>query len=311
VIAARALVAILAIGALAACSPRRVAESLLTGDHFTRVEDVAYGGDARQRLDVYRPRGARSGAPVVVFLHGGRWKYGSKDDYRLVGSALTRRGFVVVVPDARLAPAARFPAWIEDGARAVRWTTDHVAAHGGDPARVTLVGHSSGAHSVALLVLDARWLRAAGVPAGAVRGGVSLAGPVDTVWTDPDVQAAMGPREGWPATYPRTHVDGAAPPLLLLHGDADGVVFPSGSRRLAARVAAAGGCAPLRTYAGVGHVGIAVALATPGLGIAPVLDDVAAFARDAGTACAAAGGPGGAGVPSAASASRSRCWFRC
>jgi acetyl esterase/lipase len=194
---------------------------------------------------------------------------------------------VVVVPDARLAPAARFPAWVEDGARAVRWTADHVAAHGGDPARVTLVGHSSGAHTVALLVLDERWLRGAGVPAGAVRGGVSLAGPVDTTWTDPDVQALMGPSAGWPATYPRTHVDGTEPPLLLLHGAADATVRPVGSRRLAARIAAAGGCARFRAYEGLGHVRIAVALALPALGGAPVLDDVAAFARDPAGACPA------------------------
>lgn len=280
---------------LAGCSPRRAAEALLMGDHFTRVADVAYGDGERQRLDVYRPRAARRGAPVIVFFHGGRWRDGAKDEYRLVGSALARRGFVVVVPDTRLAPVHRFPSWIEDGARAVRWTADHAAAHGGDPSRITLVGHSSGAHTVALLVLDERWLRAAGVPAAAVRGGASLAGPVDTVWTDPDVQALMGPRDGWPATHPRTHVDGTEPPLLLLHGAADATVLPAGSRRLSARIAAAGGCAPLRIYQGVGHVGIAVALAAPALGIAPVLDDVAAFARDASAACPAdAGGPGGA-----------------
>ncbi|MGZ8492473.1 MAG: alpha/beta hydrolase [Gemmatirosa sp.] len=280
--------ALLAVGALAACAPRRTVESLFLGDHFTSVADVPYGDDPRQRLDVYRPRDTHAGAPVIVFLHGGRWKYGSKADYSLLGSTLTRRGFVVVVPNARVAPAHRFPAWVEDGARVVRWTADHVASLGGDPARVTLVGHSSGAHTVALLVLDARWLRAAGVPAGTVRGGVTLAGPVDTVWTDPDVQALMGPREGWPTTYARTHVDGAAPPLLLLHGAADETVFPVGSRRLAARITAAGGCAPFRSYDGVGHVGIVVALGAPGLRLAPVLDDVAAFARRPDAACPAA-----------------------
>ncbi len=285
---AAAALAVVALGTLAGCAPRRVAESLLLGDHYLAVADVSYGDDPRHRLDVYRPRAALSGAPVIVFLHGGRWRSGSKADYRLLGSALTRRGFVVVVPNARLAPAHRFPAWVEDGARAVRWTADHAAALGGDPARITLVGHSSGAHTVALLVLDERWLRAAGVPAGAVRGGVSLAGPVDTTWTDADVQALMGPREGWPATYARTHVDGTASPLLLLHGAADAVVRPVGSRRLAARITAAGGCAPVRIYDGVGHVGLVVALGAPGLRLASVLDDVAAFARRPDAACSAA-----------------------
>jgi acetyl esterase/lipase len=186
------------------CSPRRAAETLLLGSHFVRTEGVAYGPEARQRLDVYRPKAVRAPAPVVVFLYGGRWNTGTRGDYRLLGDALTRRGWVAVVPDYRLAPAARFPAWVEDGARAVRWARDNAARIGGDSARIFVVGHSAGGHSAALLALDEHFLRDAGVPAGAVRGFVSLAGPVDTTWTDPDVQALMGPREGWPATYPAT-----------------------------------------------------------------------------------------------------------
>ena len=280
------------LGLTAACSSRQVAEALFLGDHFVRTPDVAYGSGARQRLDVYHPRAARQPLPVVVFLYGGRWQSGSKDDYRLLGDALTRRGWVAVVPDYRLYPGDRFPAWVEDAARAVRWTRDNVHRFGGDTARIFVAGHSAGGHTAALLALDERFLHDAGVPAGGVRGFVSLAGPVDTVWTDPDVQALMGPPEGWPATYPRSHVSGREPPLLLLHGGDDRTVSPTSSTRLAGRIRQHGGCARAVVYPGVGHVEIVVALSLPRLRIAPVIDDLEEFVRDpSARTCPAASAP--------------------
>jgi pimeloyl-ACP methyl ester carboxylesterase len=151
---------------------------LLVHGHFDLVRDLPYGSDARQRLDVYRPRSSARPAPVVVFLYGSRWQHGSKGEYRLLGDALTGRGIVAVVPDYRLYPEVRFPAWVEDAARAVRWVRDSIGRFGGDPTRIFVVGHSSGGHTAAVLALDEHYLRDAGVPAEAVRGFVSIAGPV-------------------------------------------------------------------------------------------------------------------------------------
>lgn len=261
------------------CSPLQVMNTLIPDRGFVVTRDVTYGSLPRQKLDVYRPRGLRESAPVAVFLYGGRWQSGSKADYRLLGQALTRRGIVLVVADYRLYPEVRFPAFVEDGARAVRWTRDNIAGFGGDTARIFVIGHSAGGHTTTLLALDERLLRDAGVPPGTVRGFVSLAGPVDTVWTDADVQALMGPRQGWPATYPATHIDGVEPPLLLLHGAGDRTVNPSSSVRLAARIRQAGGCIRTQVYPKVGHVEIVVAFAAPWLGIAPVMNDIVEFIR--------------------------------
>lgn len=276
--------------ALAACSPRAALERLALGDDVARTRAIAYGPDARQRLDVYEPRDGTGAAPVIVFLYGGRWQSGDRRDYLLVADEMAERGWVVVVPDYRLYPAVRFPGWVEDAAAAVAWAHANAAAHGGDPSRLIVVGHSAGGHTAALLALDPRWLRAVDVPPGAVRGAAILAGPVDTVWTDPDVQALMGPRDGWPATYPATHVGRDAPPMLLLHGEADDTVDPANSRDLARRLRASGACARASTYAGIGHVRLVVALAVPGITTAPVLDDLAAFVRDPRGTCA--GGDG-------------------
>ena len=266
--------------AAAACSPRAGVERLVLGDNIARAVDIQYGDSARQRLDVYRRVVPGAPAPVIVFLYGGRWKYGTKDDYLLIGNNFARRGWVTVIANYRVYPKVLFPAWVEDGASAVAWTVRNIERFGGDTSRIIVVGHSSGAHTTALLALDDRYLRDAGVTSGTVRGFASIAGPVDTSWTARDVQRLMGPAEGWPATYPATHVDGSDPPLLLMHGGADNVVSPGSSVRLANRIRKRGGCVALHVYRDVGHIDIAAALGLPGIGSAPVLEDLARFVRD-------------------------------
>ncbi|MDP1858492.1 MAG: alpha/beta hydrolase [Gemmatimonadaceae bacterium] len=279
----RALPTVL-LGLVLGCAPRHAAEKILTfGNSWITAPNLPYGDLPRQRLDVYRPRNSRN-APVVIFIHGGRWREGAREEYRLLANTLTRRGMVVVIPDIRLFPEAAFPVWIEDAAAAVRWTRANIARYGGDSSHIVVVGHSSGAHIITLLALDARYLGAGRGSrtnnAGGVSGYVSLAGPVDTVWTDRDVQEVMGPREGWATTYPRVYVDGTAAPMLFLHGDVDATVRAGNSVRLAALIRQRGGCAESRIYRNVGHIAIIVALMAPALGLAPVADDVERFVRD-------------------------------
>lgn len=279
------LLVLLCLAALG-CTPRQGLENAVLYDRIKRVSGVAFGSDARQRLDVYSDRRTPRAAPVVVFIYPGRWKYGSRRDYLLVGNALARLGWVVVIPDYRLYPASRFPDWVTDGAAAIRWTRDSIARYGGDPSRIVVIGHSAGAHTVAMLAMDEHFLRDAGVGRDGVSGFVSISGPVDTTWTDPDVQDLMGPAAQWPLTYPANFVDGDEPPLLLLHGAEDHVVGAGNSERLAARVRARGGCALSVVYPRIGHVQAALALAYPALHLAPVQDDVRAFVENpAGFTC--------------------------
>ena len=276
----RPLALISAIG----CTPRDGLERVVLND-VHRTADIPFGADVRQQLDVYAERSTRKPAPVIVFIYGGRWKYSTKRDYLLIGNTLARHGYVAVLPNYRLFPQVQYPAFAEDGAQAIRWTRDNIALFGGDPSRVFVVGHSSGAHTVTMLALDAHFLRDAGLPSDAVRGYVSLAGPVDTTWTASDVQEIMGGEANWARSYPSNFVTASSPPLLLLHGTGDNVVTVGNSVRLAERIRNAGGCARQKSYPAVGHIGIALALAFPALDLAPVMRDVADFVRDPRTTC--------------------------
>jgi acetyl esterase/lipase len=127
-------------------------------------------------LDVYAPKGARK-APVIVFIHGGGWRAGDKGN-RTTGENLAQRygaeGFVVVSVNYRLTPAGKHPANIRDVAKAVAWTHDHITQYGGDPARMSIMGHSAGGHLAALVAADERWLRAEGKPLSILRRAVLL-----------------------------------------------------------------------------------------------------------------------------------------
>ncbi len=285
---------------MAACSLRKAADVVFIGKQFSRTVDIPYDTGARHSLDVYRPTSpASSPSPVIVFLYGGRWEEGAKSEYALAGDAITRRGYVAVIPDYRLAPAVKFPAWIDDAAHALRWVHDSIAQYGGDTARIFVVGHSAGAHTATVLSLDDRYLLHAGVQPEMVKGYVSLAGPVDTVWTDADVQALMGPREGWPGTYPMQLVSSSHhQPLLLLHGGKDETVLPANSTGLAARIVKFGGTACAKLYPSLTHKSIVAAFMIPRLPIAPIMDDVIAFTQHPSQpSCSAAVSPASSTTP--------------
>lgn len=251
---------------------------------YTRRTDLAYGEFPRQKLDVYRPRGVKgaAGAPVVIFFYGGDWQTGRKGDYRFVAEAMASRGFVAVLPDYRLFPRVTFPAFVEDGALAVRWTRENVSRFGGDPDRVFLMGHSAGAHIAALLTLDAHYLADVGLDRGAVRATAALSGPYDFV-PGKYHRAVFGMSADDTSPDPRINpihfADGQAPPMLLVHGAKDNVVSPSNATNLAARIRAGGGSVRRIIYAKRGHPSVVLAFACSFRWLAPVLDDTTAFFR--------------------------------
>ena len=172
----RRRVLLLGAAVLAACTPSLgTFDALAPRDPGVRrvVRDAAYGPASRQHIDVYAPTAAADGPrPIIVFIYGGSWSSGAKDDYEFMGAALASQGFVVALPDYRLVPSVRFPTFVEDCATAVRWVHDHASEFGGDPNRIVLMGHSAGAYNAMMLALDTHYLGDAGVGASAIRGAI-------------------------------------------------------------------------------------------------------------------------------------------
>jgi acetyl esterase/lipase len=268
---------------LAGCTPTLgTFDSLVPRDAGVRrvARDVAYGDGPRRKLDVYAPADAAGPLPVIVFIYGGSWATGDKDDYEFLGAALASRGFVTVVSDYRLVPEVRFPSFVEDCAAAVRWVSDHGAEYGGDERRIVLVGHSAGAYNAMMLALAGDYLRAAGVATGSIRGAIGLAGPYDFLPFDVDAtRNAFGQAPDPQLTQPVHYAHADAPPLLLLWGADDDTVGPRNLESLARVQRAAGGRVETKIYENVDHVDILLAVSRPFRGRAPVLDDVTVFAR--------------------------------
>ena len=269
--------------ALTGCTPAGLLtgiDRVASGGDARRVgQDLAYGTDPRQRLDVWAPRGSSADPlPVVIFFYGGGWNDGSRGDYGFAGAAFASQGFVAVVPDYRLVPAVRFPAFVEDGALAVKWARDNAKRFGGDPKRITLAGHSAGAYNAAMLALDRRFLERAGVEPRIIRAAALLSGPYDFYpFTEARGREAFGawktPRETQPISYARRD----APPMFLGHGSADRIVLPHNSRALAKRLNELGAPVTLRIYPKASHVDLAASLSRPFRARTPALAESSTF----------------------------------
>ena len=129
------------------------------------IRDVAYGADGHQKFDVYAPKQARN-APVIVMVHGGGWAFGDRNMARVVTNKVKHflpQGYIFVSIDYRLLPSTAVAEQARDVARAVAAIEQRAPDWGGDPGKITLMGHSAGAHLVALLTASPTLATAAGV----------------------------------------------------------------------------------------------------------------------------------------------------
>lgn len=189
-----------------------------------RLADIPYGPHPRQRMDVYLPATPVAGAPVVLMVHGGAWRTGDKALARVVQHKVARwvpRGVVFVSINYRLHPDADPLQQAQDVAQALAAAQQQAARWGADARRFVLMGHSAGAHLVALvhtsptLAQQANaqpWLGTVALDSAALDMPAIMAAPHYRFY-----DAVMGPDPRfWQAVSPRHAVAGAAAPLLLV-----------------------------------------------------------------------------------------------
>jgi acetyl esterase/lipase len=235
------------------------------------ISDLVYGevpGFRPLELDLYRPDASAAPVPVIVHVHGGGWRRGSRRvPLPRLGAGfydeLAARGFAVAAIDYRLSGEARYPAAVEDVRAAIGWVREHADEYGMDPGRVFAWGDSAGGHLALMAALTG----------SGVQGVVAwfpvtdLAGLLSDV-TDAGGHADPGPESrealflGAPAASvpdlareasPVSHASAAAPPVLLMHGAADDLVPPAQSIRLAKALAQAGATVELELVPGATH----------------------------------------------------------
>lgn len=267
--------------AFAACTPLDAFNTVIPYDEGSVqiAQNVAYGPNKRQQLDIYGPRDLRKSAPVVVFYYGGSWNSGRRQDYAFVGHALAAEGFVTVIPDYRLVPAIAYPVFLEDCASALAWVHREIE---GDASRLFLAGHSAGAYNAVMLAMAEEFLAPHGLTSAVIAAVAGLAGPYDFLpLRYRATKEAFSGVEDLEATQPINRLTAEAPPLFLASGADDTLVKPRNSVVLAQRAREIGIPVVEKSYPGVGHAGLLLALAQPLREHAPVLADMVSFFRSA------------------------------
>jgi len=221
-----------------------------------RIRDVNYTDatdNPRLRLDIYKPREAGSNRPVLVQIHGGGWVIGKKDEQGLpLMTHLAARGWVCVAPNYPLSPKATWPDHLVALKRAIAWTREHIAEHGGDPSFIAVTGGSAGGHLAAMVALtadDPSYQPGFEDADTSVQAAVPFYGPYDlanvletkaggnrldyflarTVFKTKD-------RSVFESATPLLHTRADAPPFFVIHGARDSLAPVEEARELVARL---------------------------------------------------------------------------
>ena len=180
-------------------NPLIIMNGLAFSKHVTRFKNLPYASGDRHTLDVFVPDQVDETKPVIVFVYGGAWDSGHKDSYQFAGVEFAKLGYVTALPNYRLYPDAKFPNFIEDVANACAALPDQLSKlnvkvagakneHPGqfkkEPLDVILIGHSAGAHTIAMLNTQPKYLKAANANIN-IKACIGLAGPYDLPLDDP------------------------------------------------------------------------------------------------------------------------------
>ncbi len=219
------------------------------------IADIPYGDlGVRNQLDLYVHRSRPQNGPVLIYLHGGAWTHGRKDQQGLpIVYHFASRGWLCVQPNYRLCPDATFPDPLVDTKRAIAWVHEHAREHGGDPRQVFITGGSAGAHLSALAALtmnDPSFQPGFEDADTSVVAAIPLYGDYDwldshgeratrgldrsTYFTDKIVKcSADTARDRWVQGSPLYHVRPDAPPFFIVHGSRDSMLLVEDARHFA------------------------------------------------------------------------------
>ena len=244
------------LGLFAACAPITLLNSITPSGSYSLAKNVSYGEDARQALDIYEADDPKTGAPTLVFIHGGSWADGNKNLYKFVGEAFASEGYTIAIPNYRVYPNVIYPAFVEDTSAAIAFTAKKY------PERpILLIGHSAGAYNAMMVTVNPGYLKAQGIDVcKTLVATIGLAGPYGAFPLVEDPYPTIFPDRHTADDAPVNLIKGPTPPVFLPIGDADTTVSDKHGRELAKRITARGGQAEFKLYPDLSHTDIAKVL---------------------------------------------------
>jgi len=194
------------------------------------VKNVDYAGTnlAENTLDIYHKKGAQQNLAVIIFIHGGSWDSGKKETYWWLGRNLAKKNVVASIINYPLAPNATYKDMAKASAKAVKWVKDSIAAYGGNPDRIFIMGHSAGAHLCELINADPQYFSAVGIT-NPIRGvilndafGLDMEEYLTKAEKDDNyinfLRTFSDQPKAWQAGSPMFYIKNATNPHLIFYG---------------------------------------------------------------------------------------------
>lgn len=277
--------AALAVGGIAlatqqaqALSALAVVNSITLNGGVGVSKNILYGDKPLQDLDIYYPKplakamqskkatadnAINDSYPMVVFVHGGSWESGSKDEYAFVGQSLAQAGYVTAVINYRKAPEHVYPDYVQDAAQAIAWSYKNAESLHADPKRLAVIGHSAGAFNAVAAVANEDFLAPYGVKPNYISAVIGIAGPYSYDFRKFSSASAFGANATPDNIMPDRNIKGAQPPYLLLTAEKDKVVHISNTLKMTQALKAAGVKVETGEIKGASHATSIGAMAPP------------------------------------------------
>lgn len=279
-LAKTAVTAVIAVGGIAlatqqaqALSALAIVNGLTASGGVTVSKDILYGDQPSQDLDVYYPKALSQAMksqqaitttyPMVVFVYGGSWETGTKEEYAFVGQSLAQAGYVTAVVNYRKAPEHVYPDYVEDTAQAIAWSYKNAASLNADPDRLAVVGHSAGAFNVVAAVSNEDFLAPYGISPDAIKAVIGIAGPYSYDFTKFPSASAFGPGATPDQVMPDRQIKGKQPPYLLLTAENDTTVYDTNTIKMTKALKDVGATVENGEIKGASHATSIGAMAPP------------------------------------------------
>lgn len=270
----------LAVGSIAlatqqaqALSALAIVNSITSNGGIGVSKDILYGDEPLQDLDIYYPKPLaqamktnttiKQDYPMVVFVHGGSWESGSKEEYAFVGQSLAQAGYVTAVINYRKAPEYVYPDYVEDTAQAIAWSYKNAKRFHANPERFAVVGHSAGAFNAVAAVANEDFLKPYGIKPKDITAVIGIAGPYSYDFRKFSSVTAFAADATPDEVMPDRQIKGQQPPYLLLTAEKDKVVYATNTIKMTQALKAAGVTVQTSEIAGASHATSIGAMAPP------------------------------------------------